>query len=93
MATIRQKIMNLLAREKCDARDISQTLSIREKEVHDHLPHIIRSMSTQEKSFKIIAARCLSCGYEFKNRKRTTKPGRCPKCKKERIEPPRYTID
>lgn len=92
MATIRKQIIELLKQEECDARMISQQLSIREKEVYDHIPHIIRSVSARGKALTVIAAQCNTCGYQFKDRKKTTKPGRCPKCKKERIDPPRFTI-
>jgi predicted Zn-ribbon and HTH transcriptional regulator len=36
---------------------------------------------------------CLSCNYVFKDRKKTTPPGHCPKCKKTHIERPLYSIE
>ena len=93
MATIRKQIISLLEHKECDARAISQQLSIREKEVYDHVPHIIRSVSAQGKTLTVIPALCNTCGYKFKDRKRITKPGRCPKCKNERIDPPRFMIN
>jgi predicted Zn-ribbon and HTH transcriptional regulator len=92
MTTIRKQIISVLEHKECDARMISQQLGIREKEVYSHMPYIIRSVSAMGKALTLIAARCNACGYQFKDRKKTSKPGRCPKCKKERIDPPRFTI-
>jgi len=82
----------LLSEGNCTARDLSQTLGVREKEVYAHLAHIARSVVPKGQRLLTISSRCLSCGYVFETRKRFTKPGRCPKCKSERIEEPRYRI-
>ncbi len=92
MATIRKQIIELLEKQECDARMISQNLRIREKEVYEHMPHITRSAAAIKKKLQIIPAECNTCGYKFKTRKKISKPGRCPACKKERIEPPRFKI-
>jgi transcriptional regulator len=92
MSTIREQIISLLGEEACDARLISQSLSISEKTVYDHLPHIIQSLSAQGKKLKTTPARCISCGFEFKDRKRPNRPSRCPKCKSERIDPPKFRV-
>ena len=92
MASIRKQIIELLEIEECDARMISQRLGIREKEAYDHIPHIIRTVSAMGKTFVLTAAQCITCGYEFRDRKKVSKPGRCPACKKERIEAPRFKI-
>jgi len=90
--TIRKQIINLLFDGDFSAREISQTVKIREKEVYDHLPHISRSVSTHNKKLGIVPIHCLSCGYVFKDRKHFTRPSRCPLCKGSRIETPRYRI-
>ena len=41
MSTIRQQIIDLLQHEQMNARDLSQTLSIMEKEVYPHLEQAI----------------------------------------------------
>ncbi len=92
MTTVRKQIIELLEQEECDARMISQRLGIREKEAYDHIPHIIRSISAMGKKLTLTAAQCMSCGYIFRSREKVFKPGRCPACKKERIEPPRFKI-
>lgn len=92
MSTIRQQIIELLQKDKRDARELSQALGIREKEVYTHLPHIERTVAAQGKTFDITPPRCTSCGFEFKERNRPTRPSRCPRCKGERIESPRFRI-
>ena len=90
--TIRQTIIDLLHKETLGARDLSRILGIKEKEVYEHLAHISRSMMVKNKKLKILPAKCLLCGYTFKERKRYTRPGRCPMCKKSHIEAPMYVI-
>ncbi|MCF8111079.1 MAG: transcriptional regulator [Desulfobacteraceae bacterium] len=92
MATIRQQIIELLEHDEHDARRLSQSLGISEKEVYAHLPHIAKSLSKQGKKLRTEPAECIGCGYRFKNRQRVTKPGKCPVCKSERIENPRFCI-
>lgn len=85
MSTIRQQIIELLAEEEMNAREISQALSIMEREVYDHLQHIDRTLARQNKKLVLAPYRCLKCGYTFDNRKRWDRPGRCPVCKKTHI--------
>ena len=92
MRTVRQKIIELLTKGEMDARELSRAVSIREKEVYDHLTHIARSLAAREKKLEITAAQCLSCGYVFSSRQRFTRPGRCPRCKKTHLQSPSYYI-
>jgi len=94
LGTIRQDLIELLKEETLDAKEISGLLSIREKEVYDHLEHIDRSISTEGHHRLIInPCRCLACGYQFKERRRFTRPCKCPKCRNTRITPPSYHIE
>ena len=92
MATIRKQIIELMAQGEWDARRISQNLGIREKEVYSHLPHIQHTVTAMGKTLTITPARCIACGYEFSARQKHSRPGRCPMCRKERIDPPRFKI-
>ncbi len=91
-ATVRQRIIQLLEEEELTARDISQRLGIREKEVYDHLTHISRTMTARGRRLRIPPFACLACGYVFKERERFTRPGRCPRCKGTRIQTPVYRL-
>ena len=92
METIRQRMITLLVDKEMDARELSQSMGIREKEIYEHLPHIALSVARQRKRLIIRPVRCLACGYLFKDRKRFTRPGRCPRCKKSHLEEPKYRI-
>ena len=91
MSTIRQSIINLLKDQELSAREISQIMGIREKEVYDHLAHIARSAAVKGK-LKVQPAACRSCGFEFRKRDRLNPPGRCFQCRSESIIPPRFRI-
>jgi hypothetical protein len=92
MPTIRQQIIDLLSNHEMDAREISREVGIREKEVYEHLVHIAKSLAAKGKALLIQPSRCLSCGYVFADRKRFTRPGRCPRCKKTHLQSPAYYI-
>lgn len=92
MQTIRQEMMVLLSNKEMGARELSQAMGIREKEVYDHLSHIARSAAAQRKRLIILPFRCLGCGYVFQDRKRYTRPGRCPCCKRSHVQEPTYRI-
>jgi len=91
--TIRQKIIERLSDEMMDARQLSREVSIREKEVYDHLAHIARSLAVKGKKLGMEPARCLACGYVFKDRQRLTRPGRCPRCKNSHLQSPVFYIE
>ncbi len=92
MTTVRQQLIALLCEDTYDARELSQSVGIREKEVYEHIPHIERSLGPQGKKLETIAPHCIACGFSFKKREKAGRPSRCPKCKSERIGNPRYRI-
>jgi transcriptional regulator len=89
IVTIRRQIARMLRDGEFTARDISQILGIREKEVYEHLPHVERSAGPGE-NLIVQPARCMNCGFVFAKRKRFTSPGRCPVCRSESISRPVY---
>jgi predicted Zn-ribbon and HTH transcriptional regulator len=92
MQTIRQKIVDLLSRHEMDARELSQELGIREREVYTHLAHVARSVKAEKKKLIVYPSQCLLCGYVFDERKRFTRPGRCPQCKKSHLTRPMFQV-
>jgi hypothetical protein len=86
-------MIELLDKKEMSAREISQTIGIREKEVYAHLSHIARSVTRQKKKLMIIPSECLECGFVFEKRKRFTRPSRCPHCKSEHLQNPVYRIE
>jgi predicted Zn-ribbon and HTH transcriptional regulator len=92
MKTIRQQMIALLDETEMSARELSQVLGIREKDIYGHLEHISRSLKSKGKKVFIQPSVCLACGFVFEDRKRFTRPGRCPKCKKTRLQWPTYRV-
>lgn len=90
--TIRRKLIELLQAEEMTARDLSQTLSVMEKEIYRHLVHVEKTVRNQGLTLHITPCRCQDCHYSFSDRSRLTKPGRCPRCKKSHIAAPRFSI-
>jgi transcriptional regulator len=91
MGTLRQSIIFVLKEQAVTAKEISQAVGIREKEVYEHLVHIARSHSLGGK-FIHLPSTCLDCGFIFRKRDRLTPPGRCFLCRSEAITPPRFLI-
>jgi transcriptional regulator len=90
--TIRQRMIALLHEKEMTARDLSQALGIREREVFDHLSHIARTVAAQGGKLEVLPIVCLACGWVFQERKRFTRPSRCPRCKKSHLETPAYRL-
>lgn len=90
--TLRQQIIAELKREAMDVRRLSQQLRISEKDVIAHLPHVQRSLAGRGARLVIQAAFCWACGFTFEGRGRFTRPGRCPRCRQTRIEPPVFQV-
>lgn len=90
--TIRRQMIDLLSDNEMTDRDLSQALGIPEKEVYGHLSHIARSLAPMRKKVRITPVRCLSCGYVFRDRKRWSRPGRCPRCKESHLQRPGYAV-
>ncbi len=93
MGTARQQIVAQLEDADMTARDLSQALGISEKEVIRHLAHIEKSLAAQGRRLTISPSLCLACGFRFIRRRRFTRPGRCPQCRRTRITDPAFTVD
>ncbi len=91
MGTVRQSIIFILKEQSLTAKEISQAVGIREKEIYEHLAHIARSKTLGGK-FIHLPSTCRGCGFVFKKRDRLTPPGKCFLCRSEAITPPRFTI-
>jgi predicted Zn-ribbon and HTH transcriptional regulator len=91
MSTPRQAMKELLAEQPRSSLELSQLLSLPEKEVLDHLAHLARAPGPG-KHFQLIPATCRHCGYVFKKRDRLTRPSRCPRCRQQSIRRPRFAL-
>lgn len=93
MSTIRQRMMDLLREEELDSLALSQILSIPEKEVFEHLPHVVKSLKASGEKLTVSPYLCLHCDYTFDTRARFTRPGRCPRCRNSHIRMATYFIE
>ena len=91
MSTPRQAMKELLAEQPRSSLELSQLLSLSEKEVLDHLAHLARA-SGPGQHFRVIPAVCKHCGFVFKKRDRLTRPSRCPLCHHQTISRPRFAL-
>jgi predicted Zn-ribbon and HTH transcriptional regulator len=89
--TTRQAIKELLLEEALSSLELSQRLSLPEKEILDHLDHIARAPGPGL-HFQMTPATCKHCGFIFKKRERLTIPSRCPLCRHESIRRPRFAL-
>lgn len=92
METLRQQIINLLQDSAMTALDISQAVRVSEKEVYHHLAHIEKTVAGQGRKLVLIPCTCQACGFPFKGRRRLTRPGRCPRCRENRIDHPVFSV-
>jgi transcriptional regulator len=90
--TLRRRIIALLSDREMDVRELSQALGIKEKEVYEHLVHVERSATAASARFILTPSQCLLCGYVFENRRRLTRPSRCPMCKRSKLQTPSFRI-
>jgi predicted Zn-ribbon and HTH transcriptional regulator len=91
MSTLRQAIKEVLQAETLSSLELSQRLSLPEKEVLDHLAHIARASGPGQR-LQVTPAVCKHCGFVFKKRERLTTPSRCPLCHHESIRRPRFAL-
>lgn len=92
LATWREALYRLLREGPQTIRELSILLGAAQKELLDHLPHLERSLARSPERLQVDPAYCLACHFEFEQRKRLAKPGRCPSCRSTRIALPRFSI-
>jgi len=91
--TVREALREELLRGAATARELSERVSIPEKDVAEHLEHLEKSLRTRGERLVVEPATCIACGYAFARRARLTRPGACPECRSTRIDPPAFRIE
>jgi len=91
--SVREALREVLLEGPATARDLSRRVGIPERDVPGHLEHIARSVSRQGQRLRIRPACCLDCDFVFEERRRYTRPGRCPACHSRRISLPEFEIE
>jgi predicted Zn-ribbon and HTH transcriptional regulator len=91
-STSREAIATALRAGTFTARDVSARVGLSEREVAEHLPHLERSLVHGQERLIVVPPECVKCGFVFEQRGRHSRPSRCPRCRSERVSPPRFTI-
>ncbi|MEO2240866.1 MAG: transcriptional regulator [Euryarchaeota archaeon] len=92
--TRREKIIRLLteSREPLTIDEIAAMIGEDDRrKIIEDLEHIAKTVRKEGKQLLMEPARCNKCGYVFRSA-RIRPPSRCPRCKSEWIQPPRFTI-
>ena len=92
--TPRQRILALLVGRMMTVRQLAAVIKISERQVEDHLVHIVKSVERDRlRRFVIEPSACLDCEFVFTARARVKRPSHCPQCRSENISMPRYGIE
>ena len=95
MMTRRQKIIKLLEKRDHSVSELAMLLEMRgkgsRKVILEDLRIIAGIVRREGKVLLIQPAQCKKCGFIFKPEIKI--PGRCPKCRSEWIEEPRFKIE
>jgi len=91
-ATIRSSLREALRAGPIGTHELSARIGISEKDVAAHLEHVARSLRSSGERLHVEPARCLACGFIFRERTRLSRPSRCPVCRSQRLDPARFAI-
>jgi transcriptional regulator len=90
-ATLPQRLRLALAAEQGKTmKELSVELHVAEKELPMLLDKVQRTLKREGISLRVEPPCCLGCGFVFAERERFAKPGRCPRCRSERISHARF---
>jgi predicted Zn-ribbon and HTH transcriptional regulator len=91
--TPRQRLIDLLTDTLFSSHQLAQLMGIPERQVEEHLTHIVKTIARDPlRTFVLEPSGCQDCGFVFRERRRLTRPSRCPRCRSEAITSPRYGI-
>lgn len=95
--TDRERIINFLLslHEPVDVYEIQRVAApdLRPSDIYEELEHVAKTLKRRGLKLVVVPARCRQCGYEFRDRERLKKPSKCPRCRSERIDPPKFYIE
>ncbi|NKB81748.1 MAG: transcriptional regulator [Nitrospirales bacterium] len=85
--------MDCLTQRTSTSRELAELVGIPERQVEEHLPHIVKSLSRDTtRQFMQDPSTCRDCQFVFRDRTRFTTPSRCPRCRSEDIGAPQFRI-
>jgi predicted Zn-ribbon and HTH transcriptional regulator len=92
--TVRQRLARWLAAQELDFETLREALGLGARELEEELRHVERSARRGGGRLVVTEARCLGCDFAFPGRsaRHLHPPGRCPRCRGQRIAPPRFRL-
>jgi len=93
-STSRQRLGELLREGEWGFEELRRELEAPARALEEDLRHVERSLKRGPERLHVEPSRCLSCGFLFRERasRHLHAPGRCPRCRSERITDPRFHI-
>lgn len=93
--TIRQQLRGLLLRDTLSFATLRKLLGLSVRQLEEELRHVDRSVRARGERLVVIPPLCLACAFCFREResRHLHAPGRCPRCRSERITDPAFRID
>lgn len=90
--TRRQRVTELLKEDEWTFDALRRELELPVHVLSEDLAHIDKSVRNEGVRLHVEPARCPPCGFVFHDRRRFTPPGRCPKCRNQRLRGPYLTV-
>lgn len=93
--TARRRLARWLAEGEHDFETLREALGMGARELERELRHVARSARRDGRRLHVTPPRCIACGFDFPGRtgRHLHPPGRCPRCRGQRIAPPRLRLD
>jgi hypothetical protein len=88
----RQAIRRLISEAPLTAHALSGLVRLPEREIVPHLEHLARSLRGAGARLGVEPARCIDCGFVFRDRRRLSRPSACPRCGSQHLTAPVFHI-
>ncbi|MDX1650681.1 MAG: transcriptional regulator [Myxococcota bacterium] len=92
--TVRRRLARWLAAQEIDFETLRDALGLSPRALERELRHVARSARREGRRLVVEAPRCRDCDFAFPGReaRHLHPPGRCPRCRTQRIAPPRFRL-
>jgi predicted Zn-ribbon and HTH transcriptional regulator len=91
-ATTRQRLREALRERTMSPRDVADAFDTTPAVALDHVGHVARSLAEADEALLVAPPTCRECGFDDFDDP-LNRPSRCPACKCERVDDPRFRID
>jgi predicted Zn-ribbon and HTH transcriptional regulator len=88
----RRDLIDLLLDHPRTLAELAEALEMKFSDLEDDLQHLFRSAMHEGYRVVIEHAQCRKCKFRFHST-RLHKPGKCPQCKGNWIDPPRFHLE